>query len=449
MVGIGGGRRDDMTLGDGSKIAVIGGGPSGTFFTIFALKMARMVDLDLDITIYDPKDFTKRGAAGCNRCGGVVSEILVQTLAVEGIKIPESVIHRGIDSYMLHTAQGDAFIATPDREKTLAAVYRGGGPKGLSSVDKGSFDQFLLDMAVRNGASYVREKIDSIGISGDRPVLHTGGGEEVRADLVVGAFGGNSPFTETFEKTGFGYRRPKFTRAAIAEVEYDEEVVREHFGSSIHLFLLPERGLKFAAIIPKGSFITVCVVGRDLTPDRVKGFLSHPVVARVLPGGTPEKTNCMCISNMNVVPAGFAFTDRIVACGDAGSTRLFKDGIGAAYLMGKAAARTAVFQGVSREDFAEFYEPVYREIHRDNLYGKVLFAFTDLFLKKYRFMSRAMLKVVETEQGREDPRRMVMSSILWGMFTGSDRYREIFYRSFDAGMHMDLTVKTMKSLLGV
>jgi|GEM_PF-6419820 len=35
-------------------------------------------------------------------------------------------------------------------------------------------------------------------------------------------------------------------------------------------------------------------------------------------------------------------------CGDAGATGLFKDGLGAGYFMGKAAAKAAVFQGLER-----------------------------------------------------------------------------------------------------
>ena len=80
--------RSDFTLDDNAKIAVIGGGPSGSLFSIFALKMAKMIDKKIDVTIFEPKDFTRDGPIGCNRCGGVISEHLVQALAVEGINIP-------------------------------------------------------------------------------------------------------------------------------------------------------------------------------------------------------------------------------------------------------------------------------------------------------------------------------------------------------------------------
>ena len=118
------------TLEDGANIAVIGGGPSGSFFSIFALKMARMLGNELNITIFEPKDFTRTGPSGCNRCGGIISELLLQTLAVEGINLPETVVRKGIDSYKLHTNQEACsslppLLTRPLRRCRAAAARRG------------------------------------------------------------------------------------------------------------------------------------------------------------------------------------------------------------------------------------------------------------------------------------------------------------------------------------
>ncbi len=109
-------------LEDGSEIAVVGGGPAGSFFSIFALKIARLISRQIRVTIYDPKVFTKEGPVGCNKCGGIISELLVQNLAVEGINLPDTVAQRGIDSYRLHTQYGSVSIATPSQEWTIATV---------------------------------------------------------------------------------------------------------------------------------------------------------------------------------------------------------------------------------------------------------------------------------------------------------------------------------------
>src|SRR5512135_1659166 len=162
---------DQLTLKDGANIAVVGGGPTGSFFSIFALKMAKMIGREITITIFEPKDFTKDGPGGCNRCGGIISELLVQTLAVEGINIPDSVVQKGINSYRLHTNYGSVFIATPSFDKTIATVYRGGGPKGITIADKESFDHFLLNRAIQEGAVHKPFLIDHIEYRNGRPVL--------------------------------------------------------------------------------------------------------------------------------------------------------------------------------------------------------------------------------------------------------------------------------------
>ena len=69
-----------LRLDSGSRIAVIGGGPAGSFFSYFLLAMAERVGMDLAVDIYEPRDFSKPGPAGCNMCGGIISESLVQIL---------------------------------------------------------------------------------------------------------------------------------------------------------------------------------------------------------------------------------------------------------------------------------------------------------------------------------------------------------------------------------
>ncbi|UCE72223.1 MAG: hypothetical protein JSU99_02640, partial [Nitrospiraceae bacterium] len=210
---------EDFVLQDGSRIAVIGGGPAGSFFSIFALKMARMLGKELEITIYEPKDFTKDGPGGCNRCGGVVSELLVQTLALEGINLPDSVVQRGINAYQLYTNYGTASIATPAHEKTIATVYRGGGPKGTIGSDKDSFDEFLLDMAVEEGAVHEKIRVDRVEYINGKPVLYSKDGELINADLLVGAFGINSTTPKIIEDLGIGYKRPDTAVTAMAELK--------------------------------------------------------------------------------------------------------------------------------------------------------------------------------------------------------------------------------------
>ncbi len=435
----------DYTLDDNSKIAVIGGGPSGSLFSIFALKMARIIDKNVELTIFEPKDFTRAGPIGCNRCGGVISEHLVQTLAVEGINIPPEVVQRGINSYVLHTQRGDVFIESPAAEKRIATVYRGGGPKGIKEKDRESFDDFLLKRAIQEGASHVPLKIDGIKYK-EKPVLTSDGKNVIEADLVVGAFGVNSSTHKLFEGLNIGYKQPKTTSAFITEIELGNDMVSEHFGSSIHFFLLPvPKNIKFAALIPKGRYVTLCILGNNIDQKTVTALLDNPVAKKVLPAEILSDKFCKCFPKLSLNSAKGAIADRMVVIGDAGSTRLFKDGIGASYIMGKAAATTAVLHGVGKNHFAEHYLPVYKRTVVDNMFGRLIYLTTNTY-KNIGPLTESMINVVKKEQKnqKEFPR---LSSILWDTFTGNETYKNIFIRGTNIGMHVKLGWEFLKALV--
>jgi flavin-dependent dehydrogenase len=267
----------------------------------------------------------------------------------------------------------------------------------------------------------------------------------MQADLVVGACGVNSTSGKIFEDLGFGYREPNKITAAIAEISMDEDVVAEHFGNSIQLFLLPDKGIKFGAMIPKGPYVTLCILGTEIGARTIDDFMSKPVVRDVLPRSAPYTIACRCLPKMNVRAPKIPFSNRVVLCGDAGSTRLFKDGLGAAYIMGKAAARNAVFEGIGAQDFERNYLPVYKSIVFDNYFGRFLYFIIDRY-RKTRTLTKAMLNVVEKEQ--HNPKNgKILSSILWDMFTGNERYKNVFLKSFKIRMHIDMWEALIKSFI--
>src|SRR5512138_3428650 len=67
-----------IKLESGSRVAVIGSGPAGSFFSYFLLDMTQRLGIDVGLDLYDPRDFSVVGPAGCNMCGGIISESLVQ-----------------------------------------------------------------------------------------------------------------------------------------------------------------------------------------------------------------------------------------------------------------------------------------------------------------------------------------------------------------------------------
>ncbi len=419
----------NLVLEDGSRVAVIGGGPAGSFFSFFLLKMAEAIDLEIEVDIYEARSFALCGPAGCNHCGGIVSESLVQILAAEGINIPPRVVQRGIESYVVHMDVGSVSIESPARESRIAALYRGNGPRTAESLQWGSFDGFLQNMAEEKGAKVVRKLVTGVDWSGQTPALKLNKGEPAEYDLIAVATGVNSNFLRLLRDSTSGITVPKTTRTYICEFRSSEEEVQRVLGDSMHVFLLDIPRLEFAAIIPKGEFVTMVMLGDDIDQELVHDFLESPEVRRCFPA---EATPCVCTCSPLINMGGMKrpYADRLVLIGDSGVTRLYKDGIGAAFRTAKAAASTAVFQGISEDAFQKHYWPACKSIDNDNAIGKVIFAFTTLF-KHSKISRRAIFRMTSREQAGEGQKHM--STVLWNMFTGSAPYREIFFRTFHPG----------------
>ncbi len=414
-------------LEDGSRVAVLGGGPAGSFFSYFLKQMAASIDLDVDVVIYEPRSFTSSGPAGCNHCGGIVSESLVQLLATEGINLPADIVQRGIDSYVIHMDVGSVRIDTPLHEKRIAALYRGNGPRTSEPSDVGGFDRYLQDLAAAKGVRIVRQLVERIDWSGGRPSVVCPDGSRETYDLVAVASGVNSRLAESIVAERPDVRLAGKTKTYICEFRLGRDVVERCLGQSMHVFVLDLPRLEFAAMIPKGDFITMCLLGDDVDDELVRSFLAADEVRACFPGGTVPEHVCHCFPHINVRAADPPFSERLVFVGDSGVARLYKDGIGSAYRTAKAAARTAVFHGVSAADFREQFLPACRAIDFDNTLGRMVFASSAL-IQRWRFSRRAMLRMTTREQkDTRGPRRM--SGVLWDVFTGSAPYRDVFVRS--------------------
>ena len=139
------------------------------------------------------------------------------------------------------------------------------------------------------------------------------------------------------------------------------------------------------------------------------------------------KKHCHCSPNLSVSTAGHPFGDRVVFVGDCGTTRLFKDGIGAAFRTAKAAAKTAVFGGIGADDFQRSFWPTCKMINADNRLGKIVFKVTRQ-IQKRRYARRGLWRMTSREQKLQGDKRR-MSMVLWDTFTGSAPYKSVFLRS--------------------
>jgi len=440
--------RAGYKLEDGSRVAVIGGGPAGSLFAYYALRLAETAGLELELDLYDPQDFVRPQPTACNMCGGIISETLVQNLATDGINLPPAVVQRGIESYVLHMDRREVRIETPVQEKRIASVYRGTGPRKLDVELKTwrSFDGHLQQLAIERGARAIRERVTELSWRDGFPRLGVKGGRPETYDLVVVAVGVNSPLLKLFEDSPLEFKPPATTKTFIREYHLGEAAVGRYLGDSMHVFLLNIPGIEFAAIIPKLNCATVCLLGDDIGKETFQLFLGCPEVEGCLPDDWQvDDFVCNCSPRMNVRGAARPYGDRLVFIGDSGVSRLYKDGIGAAYRTAKAAARTVVFAGVSAEDFKRHYMPTCASILNDNRIGHAIFAVTT-WIQNSRPARHAVLRNVIREQSdrRRAPR---MSSVLWDMFTGSATYREIFLRTLHPAFMLRFAAAIVASIL--
>jgi len=433
-------------LSSGSKVCVIGSGPSGSFFTYFILELAERLGIELELDIIEAKDFLNFGPAGCNHCGGIISESLVQLLSTEGINLPSNVVNRGIDSYVMHTDDRNVKIETPLQEKRIASVFRGSGPLGSKTTEWSSFDKFLQDLCVEKGANLILDKVVDIVYQNGKPTVKTKSGLENEYELVVAAMGLDNKSLSILNNANKKFQPPNTTKTYIREIHLGEELVSEYFGNSMHVFLMDIPNLEFGALIPKGHYVTLVLLGKEIGKDLVQSFLSSPQVINCFPKDydLSKVPCCQCYPKINTRTAKYMYGDRFVAIGDSATSKLYKNGIGAAYITAKAAATTAIFNGVSSSDFEKNYLPACRSLHFDNSIGKIVFLVTKL-IKTNSFLKRGVVKKVVKEQKKPGEKRN-MSTVLWDTFTGSAPYKEIFLRSMKPMFLISLFWNTVTSI---
>jgi flavin-dependent dehydrogenase len=434
-----------LELTDGSRVAVIGGGPAGSFFSYYALEYARRFGLEIELDIYEAKDLAKIGAAGCNHCGGIVSESLVQELATDGIIIPSEVIQRGINTYTMHTEQGTRVICAPSEEQRIASVFRGCGPRGCLDKSIRGFDNYLLGLCREKGAQVIAAKVNSLERTEDGIFVGYSKSLPKQYDLVVGAAGLNNKTLELFKGICPSYLPPETTRTYISEFMMKPADIKNSFGDSMHVFLLDLPRITFGALIPKENYVTLVLLGKDIDQNVVQSFLNSEEVRSCFPPDFPiERTMpCKCYPYINVKKGIHAYADRVVLIGDSASSKLYKNGIGAAFATGKAAASTAIFEGVGETQFEKYYAPICRDLDRDNTVGKFIFWVTRV-IQKSPMLKRGVLDLVGREQASQNS-AFRMSSALWDTFTGSAGYRNILRRFLHPGLLTGLTTSIIRS----
>lgn len=404
-----------IALRSGSRVGIIGGGPAGSFAALHLLHQARQRGLDLEIQIYEPRDFSRPGPAGCNRCAGVLSSRLVRGLETLDITLPPEIIQSEIHAYTIHLDGETITLRQPDERRRILSIYRGGGPARGTTAPPASFDAFLLKEACARGAQHIPQRVHRVHLQDGIPVLHSREGQTA-VDFLVVAIGINSrsPLDEAF-----GYRPPP-----CEQMMQDEVTLPANWASGeVHAWFPPPEWLTFGALIPKGRYLNISLLGKHIPRQGINEFLE-----RINLDGIGEGARlCGCKPRIATGPAKGYYGDRWVVVGDAAASRLYKDGIGAAFYGTQVAMRTAIEHGIHRQAFHRVYHPHCRQVTLDNHYGRLLYALWHLTLR-FRPLRQAWLRAVLAER-HLPPQQRTHERVLWGMLTGDEPYRALFFQA--------------------
>jgi NADH:ubiquinone reductase (H+-translocating) len=408
--------RDAYKLRTGSRVAIIGGGPAGCFFAAYLLQYAHECGIKPEITIYEPRDFSEAGPRACKGCAGILSIPLLKNLVEIGLEIPEEIIQRRIEHYTVQSPYTSITISNPETDTKIVSVYRGGGPR--MSPDQGSvgFDLWLLDEIRKRGARIEGDAVSGIRVG--RPMEIIASGKKREYDLIVLATGVNA---KPVPIEGLQYFPPQTQTMAQDELQVESAIANSCPGDVVQAFLIPDSGLIFGSLVPKGPFVNVSVLSKTEPPMSVVTFLQNENVQSTLPESYLRV--CGCSPKVAVGAARNYYADGFVTVGDAVVSRLYKDGIGSSLLTARKAALTAVRQGFSRQDFKRHYQPFCKSIDRDNQWGRWLFWINDK-VKDSRIFLWAQHRLIGDEQINVRGPQLFTRAV-WGMFTGSYSYRSI------------------------
>lgn len=432
-----------MKLTENAKIAVIGGGPSGCFFTHFAFKLAKSLGIKINIDIYERKDFTRKGPPGCNMCAGIISKNLSFFFKKEGIDI-SNLAQGQIFGYRFITETSSFYIPKPSKA-VIYTIYRGAGPQGDENGKVG-LDNYLLNHVVNMGAIHIKKTVESIKLP-DNPlnkVEISADGEKKEYDFVVGAFGVNSKLVNIMKGHDFGYIPPLTWKACQVEIivgrEFNEKVVKER----VHVFPVSKNGIELLIIVPKNDYVTVSAIGENISFETLKGFLEENKAIKEF---LPEKIDikCHCNPRLPITNPSHVFFDRFVVVGDAGYSRYLKNGIDSAFITSKLAARTAFLSGIDYNSLREYDRHCNLIFGKENLYGKRIVFFGN-WATRNRIVSDAYQSLINKQRGKD---RNKLSHIIWNVFTGDQPYRKTVKDIYSLFFYSELYWEIIKRIFKI
>lgn len=444
-----------VQLIDGSKVAIIGGGPSGSFFALNLLKKAKKLGRKIEVFILEKKptlsiqrqNGLECSIGECNYCAGGLSPRVCDALTDLGLPLPPEII---LDTVEIINVFADWKTISLDVLGDIKSVYRGSRPKGRSGSNY-NFDNFLLSSAANEGAKIISAEVNDLKYtnSGRITVSFNGNTRELETDLVTFAGGvngklGHGPDNEEYpvswlKKIIPGFEPPQVRKTIIFELSTkgNDDFIQKIKGE-LYFILHGSRNLKLEmiSIVPKGEYITIVLIGKCIdkaTPKDnlriIDEFMHLPHIKTILPEWLKLKNICVCMPFMTTGVAKDPFGDRIMVVGDMFTSNLYKDGIGSAYDISSKIAEAALTIGIDKSSLRKGYMRVIRKYKINNILGKLVFLFIRICFSNILF-SRIIYQAVITERKTQERKNRKLEKILWNIASGEDSYRNIILNMY-------------------
>lgn len=439
-------------LKDGATVAIVGGGPAGSFAALHLLRRAAGQERNIRVVIFErrcgPQADVADGLAGpykgCPQCAGGISPRLHEAIDALGIELPPAVIQADISVITVQGNWKSIYLPVPG-DRPMSSVYRGTLPFGQHSPGD-CFDAMLLGCATKAGAELIGSRVSRAAYetSGKVALSYLVGGIEnlLTADFVIFAGGVNEKSAragtiptsvELFQRLQPSYVPPRLRKALIFELEV-LTVTGMAAAGELH-YIESSSGklrLEMCSVLSKRGHITVTLIGKSVDESEshqqnlnvIKDFLALPQIRRILPPKMQPRVCCICNPSLVVGTAIMPYGPRIAAVGDMATSRQYKDGILAAHNMAASIVQTIFDAGVDGPSLMKGYGPTIAGFQRDNRFAAVIFVLYRWFFIN-PFLSRIIYQAFVSEKKSKSEEQRDFKKIFWAISSGDQSYEQI------------------------